>query len=137
MKMKPQKMLTMKNNYAMILTCLAASLMGAGCDTDASKEAALLEKASAAIKVPVKLDEKTTLIKVWMPEKLTQEFQYEIDRSGLAQVDEGFEAMFARAKKMSCMKSSHVVKHHGKVRYIWMMDGKIIKERTIESKDCK
>lgn len=127
----------MKNKHAIILTCLAASLMAAGCDSDSSKAAAALEKASAAIQVPSQIDSKTTLVKVWMPEKLTQEFQYEIDKSGLPQVDEGFETMMERAKKVACMKSSHVVKHHGKTRYIWMMDGKTIKERSIDAKDCK
>lgn len=119
---------------ASMLIISSAALSECGGEADAAHQA--LVKASAAIKVPSQLDSKTTLTKVSMPEKLTQEFEYDISPDGRPLIDEGFDKMITRAKTLNCMANSHVVKFNGKVRYTWRIDGKVVKQQTIAKSDC-
>jgi len=122
---------------ALSLLLAASLLVLGGCkDPAADKAHAMLVQAAAAIKTPIQLDAYTTLVKVWVPARLTQEFVYDVTDAGLPLLESKFAEIEAKARRKGCASFSHVVKYDGREHYVWQNKGAVVRDITITKADC-
>lgn len=123
---------------ALSLLLVASLLALPGCKDDAAATKAheALIVASAAIKTPLRLDSYTTLVRVSVPERLLQEFVYEVTEPGIKVLEAKFPELAEKARRQSCSSFSHVVKYDGRERFVWQRYGRTLREVTITKADC-